>query len=210
MPAPVSVVASGGTNLDAVVLGWAAVPGVGTYKVFRSIGDAPGELVGTVGTNAFSDAGAAPGVLYTYRVRASAPAGDGPASAPATGWRGIAAPAGVAASDGTSTDSVTVNWGGCAGAVGYRVLRGAGGPPSQIGTVSGIETTSFVDATAAPGTIYTYAVRAIGAVGTGDGAMSATDNGYRGLSAPTAVSASDGTSGTGIQISWTASTGASR
>ncbi len=208
MPAPVSVVASGGTNPGAVVLGWGAVPGVATYKVYRSIGDAAGELIATVETNAYSDTSAQPGVLYTYRVRASAPAGDGPASAAFTGWRGIAAPEGVAASDGTSTTNVVVSWTGTAGAVGYKIFRGSGGAPSQIGTVTGGETTSFTDATASPGTLYTYAVRATGAVGTGDGAMSTTDGGYRGLSAPTALTASDGISGSGITLSWTASTGA--
>ena len=68
-------------------------------------------------------------------------------------------PTNVAASDGTSTTSVTVTWTAVTGATSYTVYRSttAGTQGSVIGAPS---TASFVDTTPTPGTTYYYSVTA--------------------------------------------------
>lgn len=89
-----------------------------------------------------------------------------------SGWRGLEAPTGVTASDGTSPAHVALSWGSVYGATGYRVFRG--------GTViTDVTSTSYNDTGAASGGVPT---------------------------APTGPTASQGTSLTNVQVTWTAST----
>ena len=118
-----------------------------------------------------------------------------------------APPTGVSASDGTSGNSVTISWNASNGATSYSVYRST--TAGTQGTLLGPATlTSFNDSTPTPGTTYYYGVTATGAGGTS--ALSAQDSGYAALppAAPTGVSASDGTSGNSVTITWNASNGA--
>src|SRR4029077_10247351 len=113
-----------------------------------------------------------------------------------------------AASDGTSTTSVTVTWTAVSGATSYTVYRSttAGTQGSAIGTPT---TASFVDTTPTPGLIYYYSVTASNSAGTSG--VSAQNSGYAALSppgVPTNVAASDGTSTTSVTVTWTAVSGA--
>jgi putative Ig domain-containing protein len=98
----------------------------------------------------------------------------------------ISPPTGVAASDGTSTTSVTISWNASAGATSYTIYRSAnsGSQGAAIGTSS---TTSFTDATPAPGTTYYYGVTAAGPDGVS--ALSAQDSGYAAVSGTGGLSA---------------------
>ena len=84
-------------------------------------------------------------------------------------------PIGVAASDGTSTSSVTVTWTASTGASSYTVYRStsSGSQGSSVGTTS---LTSFTDNTPVPGTTYFYGVTATGSGGTS--VLSAQDSGF--------------------------------
>ena len=117
------------------------------------------------------------------------------------------APTGVAATDGTSTSSVTVTWTASANATSYTVYRSTatGTLGASVGTTT---TTSLTDSTVVPGTVYYYAVRATGVGGTS--AASAQNSGYAAAPppAPTGVAASDGTSATSVTVTWTASANA--
>lgn len=72
---------------DRIVLTWRAVPGASRYEVWRSQrGDARRLVVRTAATH-FDDRHSAPGVTYTYLVRARNQVGPGAFSAPAIGRR---------------------------------------------------------------------------------------------------------------------------
>lgn len=208
--APAGLTASDGTSLANVALSWTAVPGAASYKILRAAGVGAAVQVGTSVATTYNDLTAVPGTLYTYTVKAAGAAGtgEGAASASNTGWRMLTAPVKATATDGTSTTAVNVTWPASVGASGYRVLRAVGaGAAAEVGT-TGAGVLTYADSTGTPGTIYTYTVKAIGAVGTGDSGSSVADTGYVALSAPTGVIASDGTSAAQVSVSWTAVTGA--
>jgi fibronectin type 3 domain-containing protein len=114
-----------------------------------------------------------------------------------------ASPTGVTATDGTSTSGVSVSWTASAGATSYKVFRDGVGGATQIGTVTA---TSFTDTAAAPGVAYQYTVVASGAFG--DSSASAADGGWRKLSPPQGVAATDGSFGNKVQVTWSAADGA--
>jgi hypothetical protein len=84
-------------------------------------------------------------------------------------------PSGVAASDGTSTSSVSINWNASSGATSYTIYRSASAGV-QGAALGGASTTEFVDTTPVPGTIYYYGVTATGPSGVSS--LSAQDSGY--------------------------------
>ena len=199
--APTGLNATDGTSTSNVSLSWTASTGATSYNVRRSGGGLPMAQIGSVvaPTVAYTDVTALPGVLYTYEVRAVGAGGEGASSTTNTGWRGLTAPAGVAASDGTSASNVTINW-TTTGAPSYKVFRGLSASSlAQIGTVP---TSSFTDNTAAIGVLYTYAVKASGEQGTGDSDMSLSDTGWRTVAAPASMAATDGTRTDAITIEW--------
>ncbi|MFN9958302.1 MAG: hypothetical protein ACK55I_34815, partial [bacterium] len=81
------------------------------------------------------------------------------------GWRGIGAPTIVKAQDGLRSDGVALSWSPVAGASSYEVLRKQGSAvPASLGET---EAASFLDETATPGAVYSYAVRAVTESGPG-------------------------------------------
>jgi fibronectin type 3 domain-containing protein len=214
--APSNLSATDGTLTDRVRVAWTQVPGATGYKVLRGTSaESLAQVATRSGATAttFDDTGAPSGVTLFYAVRAVTGAGDTELSQVDTGYRGIAAPANVQASDGTSAAQVNVTWGAVAGATGYRVLRAVGsGTPIEVGSVSGGSTLSFADAFSDAGSspqygqVYSYRVQALSAAG--PGASSAANAGHLKLLAPTGVSATDGTSGSGVVVTWAASPGA--
>jgi len=119
-------------------------------------------------------------------------------------------PANVSASDGTYSDKVEVTWATSLGATSYTVYRATSltrwAAKTSLGTTSG---TSFNDTTATPKITYYYYVKASNTSGTSD--FSSYDAGYRSDGSPptpTNVSASDGTYLDRVEVTWTASSGA--
>ena len=128
-------------------------------------------------------------------------AGTSAPSTSNTGWKNLPAPSAVAASDGTLTSGVTVTWSSVTGGTGYKIFRSE----TEIATV-GSSSLLFNDTTAIPGTSYEYFVKTNSSAGTS--APSLSNSGYRNLSAPTGVAASDGTSQLHVSVTWVASIGA--
>jgi CubicO group peptidase (beta-lactamase class C family)/fibronectin type 3 domain-containing protein len=119
-----------------------------------------------------------------------------------------AAPAGVAASDGTYADRVRITWAASAGTSYYEVHRAtsSGGTKSYLGSVTG---TTYDDTAATVGTTYYYWVRACNDYLCSS--YSSYDTGYRAgepPDPPIGVSATDGTYADRVQVSWSASSGA--
>ena len=117
-----------------------------------------------------------------------------------------APPTGVSASDGTYTDKIQASWTTSSGATSYQVYRNTSDSSSGATQIGAPATTSYDDTTATPGTTYYYFVKACNTGGCSN--FSASDSGYRAMSAPVGVTASDGTYTDKIQASWTASSGA--
>ena len=122
------------------------------------------------------------------------------------------APTNVQASDGTYMDKVQVTWTASPGATSYTVYRAT----NRWGTKTALETTSeatYDDTTALAAKIYYYYVKATNANGTSN--FSVSNTGFRGTTPtngtpppPTNVQASDGTYMDKVQVTWTASPGA--
>jgi len=121
-----------------------------------------------------------------------------------------AAPANLSASDGTSASHVQITWNIRAGATKYNVFRNTTDSTSGSSDISGdITFTTFNDTTAVAGDTYYYWVKAGSATGWSD--FSSGDSGNRSvLTEPQNVSASDGVYANKIEVSWDASSGATK
>ena len=117
------------------------------------------------------------------------------------------APTGVSATDGSSTANVTVKWNSVSGATSYRVYRATSSTGAKTELGSWQTSCSYTDASATPGTQYYYWVKAMNSGGMSG--FSSSDTGYRKLSKPTSVSATDGTSSAEVTVTWSVVTGAS-
>lgn len=114
----------------------------------------------------------------------------------------------VAATDGTSTAHVALSWADVAGETGYVISRNVA---NNYGTATAIYTNGadvvvYNDTTADPGQLYYYWVAATNA---GGSTASDSDPGYRRLTPPGNVQATDGSSTANIAVTWNAATGAS-
>jgi fibronectin type 3 domain-containing protein len=165
----------------------------------------------------YDDTSAGAGTTYYYWVKACNSAGCSDFSASDSGYRTGAVtipspPTGVSASDGTFTDKVQVSWSASAGATYYQVFRHTtNNSASAISLTNSHPSSPYDDTSAVAGTTYYYWVKACNSAGCSG--FSASDSGYRAAevttpSPPTGVSASDGTYTDKVQVSWTASAGA--
>ena len=112
-------------------------------------------------------------------------------------------PQGVAASDGSDVNGVTITWTDGPGETGYNVYRSTSNSTStwaQVGTTIGAGTITYSDTTATPGQLYYYWVTAV--TPAGETAAGASNSGYRKLATVTGVSASDGSSTSYVTVNW--------
>ncbi|MCB1076777.1 MAG: hypothetical protein KDM64_03015, partial [Verrucomicrobiae bacterium] len=120
----------------------------------------------------------------------------------------LAAPANLSASDGDSEEEVTLSWEAASGAVSYEIFRGPDSNFANALRLGNSAVPSYADTTADPGETWSYFVVAVSA--TESSAASAPDTGFVAvtLSPVTGLSASDGTFGDKVRLSWTAVDGA--
>jgi hypothetical protein len=208
-PPPTNVSATDGTYTDRVRISWTASSGATGYKVFRNTVNNSGTAsqIGTISASPYDDYTAAIGTTYYYWVKAYNGAGDSGFSSYNTGWRAVSPPTSVSATDGTYSDRVRITWTASTGASGYYIYRNTvnnSSTATQIGTSAA---SPYDDTSAAIGTTYYYWVKAY--VSQGASGFSNVDTGWRAPAAPTNVVATDGTYTDKVQITWTASTGAS-
>jgi hypothetical protein len=200
---PTGVSASDGTSPSSVAVTWNASANATGYTIYRSTtAGVQGGVVGTSSATTFTDTTPAPGTTYYYGITATGPSGTSALSAQDSGYASVAtlaAPTQVAASDGTSTSSVTIGWAAVSGATGYTVYRSSasGVQGASVGTTN---TTTLVDTSATPGTTYFYGVTASGPGG--PSALSVQDSGYVALGAPgsSTLSGNASISSTGVNL----------
>ncbi|MFC2083397.1 hypothetical protein ACFLSG_05130, partial [Candidatus Bipolaricaulota bacterium] len=208
---PTNVSASWGTHCDKVTMSWDSVAGATSYDVRRatSSGGSYGSI-GTTASTSYNDVSAVSSTIYYYKVAATNSCGSSALSDYGAGYRESVppSPSSVSATDGTHCDKVTVSWFIPSNATGCEIYRAtsSGGSYSSIGT-TGIAD-HFDDTTATPGTTYYYKVSASNSCG--EGSLSSYNGGYRSTtpSAPSGVSATDGTYCDKVTVSWSSVTGA--
>ncbi len=179
--APTGLTAASGTSTEYVPLTWIAASGATAYEVRRHTWNfsALAVKIGETEATSYSDSSATPGVVYYYWVRSRNTAGTSGLSGSASGYRALAAPAGVAATD-TDSARLRVTWSVAAGAYRYRVSRAtsAAGAKSDVGSWQ--TGTTYDDAAAVVGITYYYWVRAaVNSAGARASAYSVAESGRR-------------------------------
>ncbi len=219
-PVPANLTATRGEYWDKVEISWTPIvtPKV-FYRLYRAESpDGPRLKLGDGWTTAttFSDETAQPDTVYYYFVKAARTQWGELAGAFSESEQGyllestpLPAPTGVTASDGTSTQSVTVAWTAAPDARFYKVYRGVASDTSPTLAVSGwISDLTFDDTSALPGIKYYYFVRsAWNTLGLRSSDFSAPDQGWREgetpiMPAPTWVSATDEVYAEKIRVTW--------
>ncbi len=207
--APTGVSASDGLSATEIVVSWNAVSTAASYEVWRgtsSSSSSASRIASGLTVTSYSDASAVAGTTYYYWVKATNAGGTSGFSGSDTGYLAvITGPSSVIASDGSNSGYVKVSWQASQNATKYEVWRGTVNAYSQAQKIASPTATSYNDTSATPGTLYYYWVRAVTTAGTS--AFSASDSGFRPLSAPTGISASTGRED-GVLVSWAAVTGA--
>ena len=207
--APSGLTASQGTSTDHVSLSWDAVTGADSYEIWRgtTTDSANAEQIGTSEIGSYTDADATPGTAYYYWVKSVASYGTSDFAAEAIcGFVMVKAPTNVIATDGNDRGDVVVTCPLVSGATSYEIWRGTSNDSSSAAKIGTCIRGVYHDTSATSGITYYYWVKAVSSVGTS--AFSSSDSGYRMLSAPTNVSATQGTSAVSVTVAWSAVTGA--
>ena len=187
------------TNPNAVDVNWAAVTGATYYEIYRLTPNQGMTLLGSSETASYADATAEPGISNTYSVKACNSFGCSAFSSPDTGMRAIPAPANFQAADGLLTDKIDLSWESVASVSLYRIYR------NNL-PIQDVQTNTFADLTSDPGQTISYSVQAC--LDQNTCGCFATDTGWRKLTAPLQIQASDGTFSEKVSLSWLAVSGA--
>ncbi len=214
--ATTNVLASDGFFTDKVWVTWQTSDGATSYEVYRNMSDTlvgAQKIASNHPNNHYDDITAAPGNLYYYWVKACISSSCSEFSLSDPGYRAFTPPTGITATDGAFTDKVQVSWEPLMGATYYRIFRNVSNSPSVEDELGTIAFPPYDDSTATLGTSYYYWVMACNSLHCSD--FSDYDTGYIASiintpSAPTGVSASDGTFKEKVIITWPAVIGASR
>ena len=208
---PTGVSATDGTHGDRVAVTWSTNAGASGYEIWRGISTLATNaiLVGVTNAPPFNDYGAGVGTSYYYWVKSSNSVATSAFSLSYdTGYRfgPPLAPSGTAASDGTFTNMIRVSWSASAGATGYEIWRN---PADDFPTATKVAVdgaSPYDDTGLLVGTQYYYWVSATNSAGASP--PGANDTGYVQLSAPTSVTATDGTLADRVTVAWNTVTGA--
>jgi len=218
-PRPSNVTATDDTYSDKVRVTWSSVDQATHYRVYRATSSDLSYLSRTPvsswqTSNSFDDTTAVAGTTYDYWVTAaksSAGAYESAYSYSTTGRRAVtlSAPAGLSATDGTYTNKISTSWQSVSLASHYRVYRATSSTGTKTALSSWQTSLSYEDTTATIGQTYYYWVQAAtSSSGANASDYSASDSGFRGLSSPSGVSASDGAHTDKVSISWNSVSGA--
>ena len=214
--APTGIMATDGTYPNQVQVTWSASSGATGYEVWRFTNSNPNlasNIARGIANSPYNDTNVIAGRVYYYWLKATNAGGASALSSSNSGFAQLTpppAPTGVLATDGSYPNKVRVTWTASSGATGYEVWRFTSNNSNSSSRLAlGLGGSPYDDTTVIAGTNYYYWVKATNAGGTS--AFSLSDSGYASNaipSAPTGVSASDGTYSDRIRVSWTPSAGA--
>ncbi|MCU0598103.1 MAG: MopE-related protein [Desulfobacterales bacterium] len=222
---PTGVSATDGDYTDKIRVTWNASAGAASYEIFRadSFMGSKSKIGSTSGT-VYDDKSTPCNVDFYYWVKAKSASGTSEFFYNDLGYRKCPAPPApenINASNGQYSDYIRISWNPAAGADSYDIYRAmsSGEAPKKIASTPD---TSYDDMTAVCPNTYYYSVKAINSDGGSE--FSVSDSGSKDCSdnpdddddspqiddlpVPTAVSASDGTFLEKIQVTWSASSGA--
>lgn len=200
---PTGLGATDGAFTDRVVLTWTTVPAASGYQVYRGTTNVFGSASAIDSPTAppYEDTSVVPGTSYFYWIVAIGGGEESAASGPDSGYAGLAAPTGLSATDGTSTENISLSWNAVSGATGYRVYRSTQNNPATSSALADTVSTTYIDSSALlPARTYHYWVAALS--GGLTGARSSSDAGYLAFVQVSGLTASQGTNSDGIELSW--------
>ncbi|MCG2660273.1 MAG: PQQ-binding-like beta-propeller repeat protein [Kiritimatiellae bacterium] len=181
--APLYVNATDGTDNNPVTVTWDSAVYATGYEVFRQSSYAPWSLTEPLGSadgTIYSDTAASPGLRYYYWVKATNQFGRSELSGFDTGYRPLAPPYAISASDGVSADHLYVNWSKSKNASSYELWRGTNSDrAAALVLVNAVTTNAYDDADSVQGVLYYYWVKAKTTQFVSD--FSSYDSGYRAL-----------------------------
>jgi hypothetical protein len=118
------------------------------------------------------------------------------------GYRQLAAPEAVWASDGAGTGGVWVAWSPVPEALGYEVWRGASAAPASAKRLAAAAGSNYLDLAAPQGVLQWYWVKATNAARVSP--FSPSNTGYRLLGTPEDINATDGSFVDKVRVTWKA------
>jgi len=207
---PKTVHASQGIFIDRVQLTWSPVSCVERYDIYRSRDDQitfDERIAANYSDVVFEDMDADPSYEYYYSVVGINENGEGEFSTPVVGFKKLASPENLGATDGLFTNKVRLTWDAIPGATSYEIWRNAvNDPTTAIMIDEGITDTVYGDSTVIPEKQYFFWVKATNSFTKSD--LSNADNGSMDLAIPSNVQASVLTYDNGVLITWSAVNGA--
>jgi len=184
-------------------IAWSLCEGATSYEVWRNIVNDSGSasrVADDVASNAYDDVSAFPSQLYYYWVKPK----NGPIlrfSQSDTGIRSLSPPATVQASNGSSTENIHVTWSAVGGATSYEVWRNTINETNSATRIAtNVTVTSYADTPGLQGFVYYYWVRAVSVFSRSG--FGSSDWGFRRLSTPESVSATDGVPDDRVVVTW--------
>jgi fibronectin type 3 domain-containing protein len=178
-PAPTGVSATDGI-CDKIQLRWDPVPNAVGYEIWQgtSSNSVFAAKIADVTVTSYNHYSATPGMTYYYWVKTKNACSTSPFSDGDTGYRAgaPAAPTYVSASDGTSTQSIRINWNTVSGATGYEIWRGTSDNPPLAVKIADDTAPPYSDYSAVGGTLYYYWIKARNVCGVSD--FSDSNTGY--------------------------------
>jgi fibronectin type 3 domain-containing protein len=205
-PAVIGDLAAAVGSGTSVNLTWTAKAGATSYSVYRgsTAGGEGAVALGAPTSNSFNDATSTAGSTYFYVVTATNAGGTSANSNEASIVLKPAAISDLAAAVGSGT-SINLTWTAGAGATSYSVYRGSTAGGEGAVALGAPTSNSFNDATSTAGSTYYYVVTATNAGGT-----SANSNEASLVLKPAVIGdlAAAVGSGTSVNLTWTASAGA--
>lgn len=202
IPTPI-INATDGAYLDKVVVSTDTQPADGAYyEVYRgtSTSTVGLTLLGTTTSTTYSDISGTPGFKYYYFAKGCLDGlGCTDYSSYNTGYRKIATPTNISASDGTYADSVVFTYSSVEGASHYYIYRSKLGEPGSMANIMVLTINSFTDTTGIYGVAYIYSVHAYSSSSGSWSDVSVTDMGYRTIPPPDLV-VNDGTTTENIKL----------
>jgi fibronectin type 3 domain-containing protein len=208
---PKNVSASDGTFTDRVRVTWDAVPGAHYYKVFmkdRAKGPIQ-ELSDWIGKTVFDDFDVPSSANRYYLIQAAIDSSGSRASESSTangGFIGLSPPQNVTATKGTEANKVVLRWDLLDGIHYYQVYRAMSDDGEKVAITDWERQLSYLeDSNVRAGDIWYYWIKAArNAYGADASVFSDPVAGYRYLSPPSGVRASDGTYKDKIVVTWNA------
>ena len=192
-------------EINGINITWNAVEGAVKYNVYRRQGGSSNWiLIGNTTGTSLADTNVKNGIYYVYSVRAynSAEEYSDFDTTKTVTIQPVTAPVAVTTN---ITNGVQVKWSSVTGATKYNVYRRVGGSSSWIlvGETTG---TSIIDNSTTNGKYYVYSIRVINSTGYSAFDTKKTDT-IQPVTAPTAVATN---LTTGVQVKWSASSGATK